>query len=519
MRFNAIWAYLALSLVSAVYAAPLSEADAGITTLARSDLSSVSHARRDGGEYVATLTLTKSGGGRGRGPVRRPKAKAATPSDIARVKALIIRAAKEKWDQNIDPSEIRIVGNQYTSNTNAVPFTLEAPGLKECDPIPCKGEALYHVSNSKNEPELGAGKIFSQGYPSEIIYDSANENRRRPMHAFVEGFQYGQATATQEQGFQASLLETEIKKFSKPRAKLAKAVSKIRIALRILYVPPAEVDGPQRPYPPHRTSIPDAKKPDQFERSTAENIPSEFSERVDATAAGYLGTEFSRSGKMSAKASRAQARARTLYAHQGITRMENPRSAGRYWGKQAMQRVDDPSRTRQSDSETRKIRSLCQAPELGSRVSERVSVVIPIQPVVEQRASGRRRPRRWEGSNLVPLFVLLRHVVESSGVEVGRFVGPGHRTRYASPPTKGDLGASHIGSKIWGELAMGICTERERAKRRCTQNSGRVSERSHRNWVHKNEELKVSVLTKCALTDMSEVDVRGGPIAQLGEPS
>ncbi|KAJ3868436.1 hypothetical protein EV359DRAFT_60617 [Lentinula novae-zelandiae] len=174
MRFNAIWAYLALSIVSAVYAAPLSEADAGITRLARSDLSSVSHARRDGGEYVATFTLTKSGGGRGRGPVRSLKAQAATPSDIARVKALIIRAAKEKWDQDIDPSEIVIVGNQYTSNTDAVPFTLKAPGLKECNPLPCKGEALYHVFNANNKPELGAGTISSQ-LPPKIIYDSANK--------------------------------------------------------------------------------------------------------------------------------------------------------------------------------------------------------------------------------------------------------------------------------------------------------------------------------------------------------
>ncbi|KAJ3889886.1 hypothetical protein GG344DRAFT_66721 [Lentinula edodes] len=170
MRFNAIWVYLALSLVSAVYTAPLSEADADRTTLAHSDSpSGALHARRDGrDEYV--VTFTKSGGGG-----RAARTKDVTLEDEDRVTALIIRAAEKKWKKKVDPSEIMFSGYQYTSNTNAVPFTLEAPGLKECNPIPCKGEALYHVYNSKNEPELGAGKISSQGYPPKIIYDSANK--------------------------------------------------------------------------------------------------------------------------------------------------------------------------------------------------------------------------------------------------------------------------------------------------------------------------------------------------------
>ncbi|KAJ3881541.1 hypothetical protein F5051DRAFT_396679 [Lentinula edodes] len=169
MRFNAIWAYLALSLFSAVYAAPLSEADADRTTLAHSDSpSGVLHARRDGrDEYV--VTFTKSGGGG-----RAARTKVVTPEDKDRVEALIITAAKKKWNMQVDPSKIMFRGNQYTSNTDAVPFTLKAPGLKECNPLPCKGEALYHVLNANNNPELGAGTISSQ-LPPKIIYDSANE--------------------------------------------------------------------------------------------------------------------------------------------------------------------------------------------------------------------------------------------------------------------------------------------------------------------------------------------------------
>ncbi|KAJ3805896.1 hypothetical protein F5876DRAFT_69407 [Lentinula aff. lateritia] len=175
MHFNAIWACLALCLVSVVHAGPLPKAGAGPTTLARPGSSSVPHARRNGGdEYVATFTFTRASG---RGAAR---AKVATPRDIDRVKALIIRAAKKKWQKNVDRSEIRIVGNQYTSSTNAVPFTLNAPGLEECNPLPCEGEALYHVFNANNKPELGAGKIFSQS-PNKIIYDSNNEMWKNPQ--------------------------------------------------------------------------------------------------------------------------------------------------------------------------------------------------------------------------------------------------------------------------------------------------------------------------------------------------
>ncbi|KAJ3743793.1 hypothetical protein DFH05DRAFT_1251538 [Lentinula detonsa] len=162
MHFNAVCAYLAFFLVSSAYAAPHLEVRANSNTKVSTESSS--GAQKSEIRYEATFRNA----GRGRATRRI----AVTTEHDDRVVKLIQKAAKEKWGKTIETSEIHLVGNSYTSNTNAIPFSLKAP-FPEC---PCEGEAFYQTYNSEGKPKTGAGKIYSLN-PRQVIYDTANEVR------------------------------------------------------------------------------------------------------------------------------------------------------------------------------------------------------------------------------------------------------------------------------------------------------------------------------------------------------